>query len=126
MDRSDGEVVGVPREVLPDVRLPRPVVGQLDTEPDRHALRPPALGGLPDHPLAVLERGVPERRRAGLEVDVIGDRELGDPAFERGCGVDVDHDVAVGREVRVEVGVERQVARLTVDHVRPSGGNLSR
>ena len=51
-------------------------------------------------------------RRAGLEVDVVGDRDLGDPALDGLRGVDVDRDVAVGREVRVEVGVERQVAGL--------------
>jgi hypothetical protein len=46
---------------------------------------------------------------------VIGDRELGDPALDGLGGVGVDRDGGVGREVGVEVGVERQVAGLGGD-----------
>ena len=94
--------------------LPAAVVGQLDPETDRDAVRGPALGRLADDPLPVVERRVRVGRRAGLEVDVIGDRELGDPALERRRGVDVDRDVAVGREVGVEMRVERQVVACSV------------
>ncbi len=83
VDRADREVVGVAREVVADVRLPGAVVGQLDTEADQDALRPPALGRAADDPLAVLERRVAEGRRPRLEVDVVRDRDLGDAALER-------------------------------------------
>ena len=42
----------------------------------------PALGGLADGPLADLERDEVVGRRAGLEVDVVGDADLGDPALD--------------------------------------------
>ncbi len=100
-----------------------PIVGELHAEPDRHALRSPALGGLADDAFPVLERGVSERRSSWLEVHVVRDRKLGDASLEGGRRVEVDRDVAVGRQVRVEVGVERQVPRLTIDHLwGPSGG----
>ena len=60
---------------------------------------------------AIGERRVGEGRRTRFEVDVIGDRQLGDAPLEGGGGVDVDRDVAVWREVGMEVCVERQVAR---------------
>ena len=102
--------------MLADVGLPRSVVGQLDPEADLDALRTPSFGGAADDPLAVLERREREGRRAGLEIDVVGDRDLGDPALERRRRVVVDRDVAVGRQVRVDVGVERQVACLSIGH----------
>ncbi len=119
--RADGEVVGVAGQVVADVGFPFPVVGQLDPEPDADALRCPALGGVADDPFAVGERRVAEGRGARLEVDVVGDRDLGDPALDGGRRVGVDRDAAVGREVRVQVGVERQVACLAIGLRRQRG-----
>ncbi len=114
VDRPDGEVVGVPPQVLADVRLPRAVVGELDAEPDRDALRTPALRGVADDPLAVGEGRIAERRSPGLEVEVIGDRQLADAEVDRLLRVDVDRDVAVGRQVGVEMGVQREAAAAAV------------
>ncbi len=102
--------------MVADVAFPRSVVGELDAEADLDALRTPSFGSAADDPFAVLERRERERRRARLEIDVVGDRDLGDPALECGRRVVVDRDVAVGRQVRVDVGVERQVARLAIGH----------
>ena len=70
-------------EVLADVGFPRAVVGEFDAEADLDALRSPAFGGATDDPLAVLERREREGRRSRLEVDVVGDGDLGDPPLER-------------------------------------------
>src|SRR4029079_1950657 len=95
-----------------DVVLVPPVVGDLDAEPDRDAAGRPAFGRGPDDAFALGERDEVEGRRPRREVDVVRDRELGNPALGGLCGVRVDRDVAVGRQVRVEMAVERQVARL--------------
>ena len=110
VDAADDVVVAVPSEVIADLGLVAAVVGDLDAEPDRDAARAPALGGLADDPLAGRERDEVEGRCARFEVDVIGDRDLGDPPLDGLRRVDVDRDVAVRREVRVEVAVERQVS----------------
>src|SRR4029078_4350258 len=95
-----------------DVVLVPPVVGDLDAEPDRDAAGRPAFGRGPDDAFALGERDEVEGRRPRRKVDVVRDRELGNPALGGLCGVRVDRDVAVGRQVRVEMAVERQVARL--------------
>jgi hypothetical protein len=120
MDRPDREVVCVASQVVADVGLPGPVVGQFDAEPDRTPWGPSARPHL-GRPLAIREGRVGEGLGARLEVDVVGDGDLGDATLERGRSVDVDGDVAVGRQVRVHVRVERQVARLAVGHALPSG-----
>jgi hypothetical protein len=116
----------MPCEMVADVRLPRPIVGQLHPEPDRDTLRPPALGRLADDPLPIVERRVGERRGSWLEVDVVRDGEFGDPTLERRGRVDVDGDVAVGRQAGMEMGIEGQVARLTIVHVAPLEATLTR
>ena len=83
------------REVVADVGLPSAVVRQLDAEPDRDAAIGPALGGLADDPLALLERRESVGRRAGLEVDMVGDRDLGDAPLDGLCRERVDRHVAV-------------------------------
>ena len=74
------------------------------------------LRRLADDAFTQLERGGAIRRRARLEVDVIGDRDLVDAAFERLLGIRVDRHVAVRRQVGMEVRVERKVSRLAIDH----------
>ena len=103
--------------MVADVGFPAAIVGQLHAEADRDAARAPALGGLADDPLAIGEGGVPEGRRTGLEVDVVRDRQLGDAPLQGCRGVGVDRDIAVRRQVRVEVRVERQVPRLAIGHL---------
>ena len=110
MDAADDVVVAVPLEMIADRGLVAVVVRDLDAEPDRDAARAPALGGLADDPLAGRERDEVEGGRARVEVDVIGDRDLGDAALDGLGGVGVDRDIAVGREVGMEVAVERQVS----------------
>ena len=82
VDGADREVVGVARESGRGCRPRSALVGQLDTEPDRQAVRRPALGRLADDALALVERREVVGRRAGLEVDVVGDRDLGDAALD--------------------------------------------
>ena len=93
--------------------LPRSVVGQLDAEPD---VRRPAA------PSARRRRGRSARGRSNVvyaKAGAPGSKStwsvIAISAMPRSSGgrrVDVDRDVAVGRQVGVEVGVERQVARL--------------
>ena len=111
VDAADDEVVRMPGEVIADVGLVGAVIGDLDTEPDRDPAGRPSLGGVTGDPLAVLERGVRERGRPGYEIHVVGDR--GDAALDGLGGVVVDRDVAVGRQVGVEMPVEREVERLS-------------
>ncbi len=101
-------------QVLADVRLPRAVVRELDAEPDRHALGTPALGRVTDLALALLVGGVRVGGLTGLEVEVVRDGDLGDTAFDRLAGVLVDVGRRIGRQVRVQVCVEREVARLSI------------
>ena len=84
-----------------------------------HALLRPALGCAAHDPLAVVVAAVLEGRVAWVEVDVVGDRDLGNATLHGERRVDVDRDGAVRRLVGVEVGVEREVA---VGGGSPSGG----
>ena len=94
-------------EVVADPHLVPAVIGDLGTESNGHAVRRPALGGLADRSLTDIERHEVISGCARFEIDVVGDRQLGDPALDRLGGVCVDRDVAVGREIRVEMGIER-------------------
>ena len=96
-----------------NVGLPAPVVGELRAEPDDHALPRPALGGAANHALAVVVARVLEGRVARVEVDVVGDRDLGDAALDGQLRVHVDRDGAVRRLLGVEVRVEGQVLAAT-------------
>ena len=116
MHGTDREVVGMSGQVVPDVRFPAAVVGQLHAEPDRHALRPPTFRRATDDPLPIGERRIAEGLRSGLEVHVIGDRQFPDAPLQSCLGVDIDGGVAVRRQVRMQVRVERQVARLAIGH----------
>ena len=94
-------------QVLADIVGPPTIPGNLDTEPNGQAAIGPALGRFPDGALAIGERHVPIRRRAGLEVDVVGDRDLGDTAFDGLRREDVDRHLAVWRQVGVQMRIER-------------------
>src|SRR5436190_14666067 len=112
VDAPDHVVVRVPGQVVADVLLVGPVVGDLDPEADRDAVPRPALRSVSRDPFALGEGREREGRRARHEIDMIGDGELGDPALDGFGRVRVDRDVGVGRQVRMEVGVEGQVAGL--------------
>ena len=72
----------------------------------------PAVGGVAHRAFPLLERRVLVGGGAALEVHVIRDRELGEAAGG-GQGRDgIDREVAVGRQVRVHVCVEREVQDL--------------
>ena len=124
--RDVGHVDG-PDHVV--VRVAGEMVADLVLAADSYVISTPNRMAIPCGPSARPPRGPsapgPERepigRGARVEVDVIGDRQLGDPALDGGGRVDVDRDVAVGREVRVEVGVERQVARLADPRLGSAG-----
>jgi hypothetical protein len=114
--RPDDVVVSVPPEVLAEIGLEPAVVRQLDAEADGETARTPPFGGLTDDPLALLERRRGIGRRARLEVDVVGDGDLVDAAFQRLLSVRVDRHVAVRRQVRMQVRIERKVACLAINH----------
>ena len=78
----------------------------------------PAIGGRTHDPLAILEAGIAVGRIARVEVDVVGDRDLGETQRDGLRRVQVDRDGAVGRLVGVDVGVERQAPGLLVDDAR--------
>ncbi len=110
VDGADRVVVRVARQVLPDLGLPLRLVRHLDAEADVEPAVRPARGGVADLALARRERRERVGGGARVEVEVVGDGDLGDAPFDRRGAVGVDRRVAVGREVRVEVRVERQVA----------------
>ena len=122
VDGADRVVVRVARQVLPDLGLEPRLVGDLDAETYAKPAVRPARGGIPHLPLALGERGEGIGLVARVEVHVVGDRDLRDPPRHGRRAVDVDGDVAVGREVRVEVRVERQVAV----RLGPGGGKRGR
>ena len=126
MDRTDDEVVVVAGEMIADLgRVPR-VPGDLDAEADGHAPLGPALGPVADDALALLEGGLAVAGRAGREVDVIGDRQLRDAPLDGQSGVVVEWYGAVVRQVRVDVRIQRQIARSAIDrrHLAPPGRAL--
>ena len=86
----------MPGEVASDVVLPGSVVSELDTEPDCHPPICPSGGRLANRSFAVPEGAVLPGGVLGVEVDVVGDGDLGDPGLGRQGGIDVDRNVAVG------------------------------
>ena len=97
----------MPPQVVAQIRLVAAVVGELHAKADRDAARRPSIGGVANDRLALRERGCAVRRRARFEIDVVGDGQLVDPAFERLFGVRVDPDIAVRRQVAMKVRVKR-------------------
>ena len=81
--RPDDEVVRVPPQVVAHIRLVAPVVGELHAESDRDPARNPALGRLADDALALRKGRGAVCWRPRFEIDVVGDGQLVDPAFER-------------------------------------------
>ncbi len=110
VDRADGVVVGVVRQVLANLGLAVRLVADLDAEPHPKPAIRPARGRIAHLPLAGGERRVRVGRIPRVEVQVVGDRDLRDPPFDRCRAVRVDRHVAVGRQVRVEVCVQREIA----------------
>src|SRR5579862_574942 len=104
VDRADHVVIAMPAEMIPEGVRPARVPGHLDPEPDRHAAWPPALGGLADDALAIRIRHVAPGRVAPVEVDVVGDRDLGQALLDRQRSVDIDRDPRVERERRGRPG----------------------
>ena len=84
----------------------------------------PGRTGFVGHALPIFECGERERRRTGHKVDVVGYGDLGDAALDGLRRVGVDRNVGVRREVGVDMGVERQVARLSTDIRTSRTGNL--
>ena len=111
VDGADRVVVPVRRQVLADVVLVSRLVGQLDAEADSNPAGP-AILEIADQPLAVRVVGVFVGRRAGHEVEVVRQRDFGDPALERLGGIQLHRHLAVGREVGVEMGIDRDVECL--------------
>jgi hypothetical protein len=109
VDRSDHEIVLIAVEMGADGRLVCTLVSDLHAEADVYPPIGPPFGCLADAPLAIGEGRERVRGPAGIEVDVVGDRDLRDALRHRAGGEHVDRDVAVGREVGVEVTVERKV-----------------
>jgi hypothetical protein len=125
VDRPDDEVVHVLREVMADRVFPDAFVREFDAEPDRQAQGFPAVRSFAHGATSLLERRVGVRGRARVEVDVIGDGDLRDAELDRLARVRLDAGVAIRREGRMQVGIQRQaspspIAARAVHAVHPA------